>query len=41
MQSFLELTEYYRKFIEDFLKITKPLTKLTKKGEKFNWTAKQ
>jgi len=41
VQSFLGLAGYYRKFIEDFSKIAKPLTKLTKKGEKFNWTAEQ
>jgi len=41
VQSFLELAEYYRNFIEDFLEIAKSLTKLTKKGEKFNWNNKQ
>jgi len=41
VQSFLGLAEYYRKFIEDFSKIAKTLTKLTKKGEKFNWMAEQ
>jgi len=45
VQSFLGLAGYYRKFIAkfiaDFSKIAKPLTKLTKKGEKFNWTAEQ
>jgi len=41
VQSFLGLAGYYRKFIEDFSKIAKPLTKLIKKGEKFNWTAEQ
>jgi len=41
VQSFLGLAGYYRKFIDDFSKIAKPLTKLTKKGEKFNWTAEQ
>jgi len=38
VQSFLALAGYYRKFIEDF---SKPLMKLTKKDEKFNWTAEQ
>jgi len=38
VQSFLELAGYYRKFIENFSKIAKLLTKLTKKEEKFNWT---
>jgi len=41
VQSFLGLAGYYRKFIEDFSKIAKSLMKLTKKGEKFNWTAEQ
>jgi len=41
VQSFLGLARYYRKFIENASKIAKPLTKLTKKGEKFNWTAEQ
>jgi len=40
-ESFLELAGYYRKFIEDFSKIAKSLTKLIKKGEKFNWMAEQ
>ncbi|KMQ82954.1 enzymatic polyprotein endonuclease reverse [Lasius niger] len=35
IQSFIGLAGYYRKFIEDFSRITKPLTKLTKKAEKF------
>jgi len=41
VQSFLGLAGYYRKFIKDFSKIAKPLTKLIKKGEKFSWTAEQ
>jgi len=35
IQAFIGLAGYYRKFIENFSKITKLLTKLTKKGEKF------
>jgi len=35
IQAFIGLAEYYRKFIEDFSKIAKPLTKLIKKGEIF------
>ncbi|XP_011639428.1 uncharacterized protein LOC105428693 [Pogonomyrmex barbatus] len=41
VQSFIGLAGYYRKFIEDFSRIAKPLTKLTKKGEKFEWTETQ
>jgi len=41
IQSFPGLVGYYQKFIENFSKIAKSLTKFTKKGEKFNWTAKQ
>jgi len=41
IQAFVGLAGYYRKFIEDFSKIAKPLTKLTKKGEKFEWTTLQ
>ncbi|KAM0727554.1 Retrovirus-related Pol polyprotein from transposon 17.6 [Formica fusca] len=39
--SFIGLAGYYRKFIEDFSRIAKPLTKLTKKTEKFEWTMEQ
>jgi len=41
IQSFIGLAGYYRKFIKNFSKIAKPLTKLTKKTEKFMWTAEQ
>ncbi|KMQ83357.1 enzymatic polyprotein endonuclease reverse [Lasius niger] len=41
IQSFIGLAGYYRKFIEDFSRIAKPLTKLTKKSEKFIWSAEQ
>ncbi|XP_038891582.1 uncharacterized mitochondrial protein AtMg00860-like [Benincasa hispida] len=38
VRSFLGLAGYYRRFIEGFLKIALPLTSLTKKNVKFNWT---
>ncbi|KMQ85186.1 enzymatic polyprotein endonuclease reverse, partial [Lasius niger] len=41
IQAFIGLAGYYRKFIEDFSRIAKPLTKLTKKSEKFAWAAEQ
>lgn len=37
IKSFLGLAGYYRKFIEQFSKHTKPITKLLKKDEKFEW----
>ncbi|XP_052184353.1 uncharacterized protein LOC127796310 [Diospyros lotus] len=38
IKSFLGLAGYYRKFVEGFSKITTPLTKLTQKGVKFDWS---
>ena len=37
IKSFLGLASYYRRFIEGFSNIAKPMTKLTKKGVKFEW----
>nr|GFB42044.1 putative reverse transcriptase domain-containing protein [Tanacetum cinerariifolium] len=38
---FLGLAGYYRRFIEGFSKIVKPMTKLTQKNIKFEWGDKQ
>ncbi|RVW60053.1 Retrovirus-related Pol polyprotein from transposon 17.6 [Vitis vinifera] len=38
IRSFLGLAGYYRRFIEGFSKIALPLTKLTQKGVKFEWS---
>ena len=38
IRSFLGLTGYYRQFIERFSKIVLPLTRLTQKGVKFEWS---
>nr|GFB96787.1 putative reverse transcriptase domain-containing protein [Tanacetum cinerariifolium] len=38
---FLGLAGYYRRFIEGFLKMAKPMTKLTQKKVKFEWGNKQ
>jgi hypothetical protein len=35
--SFLELARYYQRFIEGFLKISKPMTELLEKDKKFEW----
>ena len=37
IRSFLRLAGYYRKFIQNFSKLTGPLTKLTQKDKKFVW----
>ena len=38
IRSFLELAGYYRLFIEGFSKSALPLTRLTQKGDKFEWS---
>ena len=37
IQSFLGLAGYYRKVVKGFPKLADPLTKLTRKDEKFVW----
>ncbi|CAB0031393.1 unnamed protein product, partial [Trichogramma brassicae] len=37
VRQFLGMAGYYRRFIQDFSKIAKPLHDLTKKGVKFEW----
>ncbi|GJW54796.1 putative reverse transcriptase domain-containing protein, partial [Tanacetum coccineum] len=41
IRQFLGLARYYRRFIEGFSKIAKPMTKLTQKNVKFEWGYKQ
>nr|GEX68311.1 putative reverse transcriptase domain-containing protein [Tanacetum cinerariifolium] len=41
IRQFLGLAGYYRRFIEGFSKIAKPMTKLTQKKVKFEWDDKQ
>nr|GEV57828.1 putative reverse transcriptase domain-containing protein [Tanacetum cinerariifolium] len=41
IRQFLGLAGYYRRFIEGFSKIAKPMTKLTQKKVKFEWHDKQ
>nr|GEU94032.1 hypothetical protein [Tanacetum cinerariifolium] len=40
IHQFLGLAGYYRRFIEGFSKIAKPVMKLTQKSVKFDWTKK-
>lgn len=37
VQSFLGFTNFYRRFIKDYSKLTTPLTRFTRKGEPFIW----
>jgi hypothetical protein len=39
IRSFLGLAGYYHRFIKDFSKIAKPMTKLLEKNKAFEWTA--
>ena len=38
IRSFLGLAGYYRRLIDNFSKIAKPMTELLKKDTKFKWT---
>jgi hypothetical protein len=38
VQSFLGLAGYYRRFIPDFSKVAKPMTRLLQKDMRFVWT---
>ena len=37
VRSFLGMAGYYRRFVEDFSRIVAPMTRLTRKGVKFEW----
>ena len=39
-EAVLGLAGYYRRFVKDFSKLAAPMTKLTRKGEKFVWSEK-
>jgi hypothetical protein len=38
MQVFLEFINFYRRFIKNFFRVTRPLIQLTKKDKSFEWT---
>jgi hypothetical protein len=38
VHSFLRLASYYQRFISNFSKISKPITELLKKGNKYVWS---
>jgi hypothetical protein len=39
IRSFLGLARYYRRFIEGFWKISKPMMELLEKDKQFEWTS--
>ena len=38
IRSFLGLAGYYRRFVQDFARLAAPMTRLTRKGVKFEWS---
>jgi len=38
-QSFLGFANFYRCFIQDYSRVARPLTELTKKDREWNWNA--
>ena len=40
VQKFLELANYYRWFVKDFVKIARPLYEMTRKETKWSWKEK-
>ena len=41
VQKFLELANYYRRFVKDFAKIAKLLYEMTRKENKWSWGKRQ
>ena len=39
VRQFIGLTTYYRRFVQDYAKIARPLHQLTEKGKHFKWTS--
>ena len=39
VKSFLGLSGFYRRFVKDYAKIVEPLSRMTKKNAKFDWTS--
>ena len=41
IQAFTGLTNYYRRYVEGYSRITTPMTDMTRKNTKFEWGEKQ